>query len=131
MEPEPDLEGPARCARHPAVAAAAACERCGRFACDACGRTEDQRFLCAECLARPEVRLAASPRARRSLWLALIGFHGLLVLLPVAFWIARAELSAIERGDAPGAGRPWAQGAMAICGVGAVIWLIIAMVAIG
>lgn len=80
------------------------------------------------CLGRPEVRLAPSQRAKRSFWLALLGLHGVVVLLPVALWIARAELQAIEGGDAPTAGKPWAQGALAVCGIGVVLWLIIAMV---
>lgn len=119
----------AQCGNHPESVAMGACERCGRFACVACGRSENQRFLCVECFARPDVRLVPSQRAKRSLWLALIGLHGVVFMLPVAIWSARMELIAIERGDSSVAGKPWARGAIAICGVAAVGWLIVGILA--
>lgn len=108
------------CAVH-GTPAAAACTRCGRFACEACLGAEG---LCTQCLARPEVRLRPSPEARRALWMALLGFHGVVVLLPVAAWLARAELEAIARGTAPLAGKPWAQGALALALGGVIAWFI-------
>lgn len=83
------------------------------------------------CLARPEARLTPSPRAKRALVLGLVGLHGVVVLLPVAAWLARAELRAIEAGDAPPAGRPWAQGALAASLAGALVWLVVAAVLAG
>ena len=125
MVPE---EHSARCAQHTDVEAKDTCSRCGRFVCASCSREEVEGCLCAECLARPEVRLGASPRAKRAVWLALVGLHGLVILLPVALWVARAELAAINAGEAPVAGRPWAQGATILAAVAAVAWLTIGMI---
>jgi hypothetical protein len=54
--------------------------------------------------------------------MALVGFHGVVVLLPIAAWVARTELVAISDGAAPVAGRPWAQGALGLSLAGAVLW---------
>lgn len=115
------------CAAH-GTPAAAVCARCGRFACGACLGAEG---LCTECLARPEVRLRPSPEARRALLMALLGFHGVVVLLPVAAWLARAELEAIARGTAPPPGKPWAQGALVLALVGMVGWFVVLVAWLG
>jgi len=126
----PEAPGP-RCASHPAADAVHTCQRCGRFACAACARTESGVVLCLACLARPEARLTPSPRAKRALAMGLVGLHGVVVLLPIAAWLARAELRAIEAGDAPPAGKPWAQGALAASIAGALLWLVLAVVLLG
>ena len=107
-----------RCAVHD-VAATGVCGRCGRFGCGTCLSTDG---WCAECLSRPLARLTPSPEARRALWLALLGLHGVVVLLPIAAWSARRELNAITAGRAPMAGKPWAQGALAVSMLGVVLW---------
>jgi hypothetical protein len=102
--------------------AAEICDRCGRFVCAACLRVHSHARLCAECDARPEVRLAATPRARRALGFAVAGFHGVLPLLLIAGWMARAELAAVGRGEAPAASRPYAQVALGLAFAGVAIW---------
>ena len=108
------------CPKHD-VPATGVCDRCGRFGCALCIPLADVEW-CTDCLARPEARLSPSPVAQRALWMSLLGFHGVLVLLPFAAWISRKELQAISDGIAPVAGRPWAQGALAISGVGLLLW---------
>ncbi len=117
----------AECAAHPTVEAAGTCDRCGRFACSACGRAEAGLFLCAECLARPEARLIASAESKRALVFALLGLHGLFFLVPMAFWLARTEVVAIENGHSPQAGKPWAQGALIVCALSAVTYGLLAL----
>ena len=111
-----------RCAVHDA-AATGVCGRCGRFGCEACLPPATEPW-CTECLARPRARLTPSPAARQALWMALVGFHGVVVLLPFAAWSARRELEAINRGTSPLAGKPWAQGALAVSVFGLVLWSI-------
>jgi hypothetical protein len=108
------------CPRHD-VPATGVCDRCGRFGCGRCIPAADVEW-CTECLARPEARLTPSPTAQRALWMALVGFHGVVVLLPIAAWLARMELIAISAGTSPVAGRPWAQGALGLSLAGAVLW---------
>jgi len=112
---------PPQCPVH-GVPAAAICARCGRFACGECLRPAPDGGLCDECHARPAARLTASARARRALLFGALGFHGLLPLLVAGGWLGRAELQAITRGEAPAAGRPYAQGAVAFAFAGAVLW---------
>ena len=112
------------CAVH-ATAATGVCARCGRFGCAACLSASREPW-CTECLARPEARLTPSPEAKQALLLALLGFHGLVVLLPFAAWRARRELEAIAHGTAPVAGRPWAQGALVLSVTGLVGWSLLA-----
>jgi len=111
------------------VPATGVCARCGRFGCAACLATGELRW-CSECLARPEARLESSPRAKRALVFALLGFHGLVPLLPAALWLARRERTAIELHQAPPAGRPLVQGARAISLVGLAVWLVLAWAAL-
>jgi hypothetical protein len=118
IDPAP---APPRCAEH-AADAVAACARCGAYVCAGCSKEVEERRLCTACLARPEVRLRPSPRARRALWTALLGFHGLVPLLPLSLWWTRAELRDIERGHAPAPGRPFAQVARIIAWVGLGLW---------
>ncbi|MFZ5439747.1 MAG: hypothetical protein ACOZQL_07045 [Myxococcota bacterium] len=101
-------EAAARCFFHD-VSATGVCARCGRFGCAACLSAPEG--WCADCLGRDEVRLTPSRRAKQALLLALLGLHGVLVVLPVAWWLAARELESITAGTAPSAGRPWAQGA--------------------
>ncbi len=112
-----------RCAAHD-TAATGVCERCGRFGCEPCLPKAAEPW-CSECLARPKARLTPSPAARRALWLALAGLHGVVVLLPIAAWSARRELEAITRGTSPLAGRPWAQGALALSLLGLALWSLV------
>lgn len=108
------------CSKH-GVPATGVCDRCGCFGCAACIPLAEVEW-CTECLARPEERLRPSHAAQRALWMSLAGFHGVVVLLPIAGWMARAELIAISAGASPVAGRPWAQGALALSITGAVLW---------
>jgi hypothetical protein len=121
-------EAPPECARHPTVLATASCPRCGRFACAACLREEQGQALCLDCLARPQVRLEPSPRAKLALWLSLLGLHGVLVFLPAGLWLAREERKAIDAGAAPSAGRPWVEGARLASMAGVVAWAVLGMV---
>ena len=108
-----------QCAVHP-VAATGICGRCGRFGCAQC---LNETAWCVQCQARPEARLLPSDRAKTALMLSLFGLHGVVVLLPVALWLARKELAAIERGKSVPAGIPYARGSIAIAGAGSVLWL--------
>ncbi len=115
---------PALCPRHQ-VPAIKTCSRCGAFTCERCiEQADDGDWWCSTCLGRSEVRLAASPRARRALWMALAGLHGVLPLLPVAFWFAQSEWRAIDRGAAPPAGRPWAQAARWVSAGAVAAWVV-------
>jgi hypothetical protein len=112
------------CSAHQ-VAATGVCARCGRFGCAACLSTVSGEPWCSACLARPEARLTPSPEAKRALLAALLGFHGIVVLLPVAAWLALRELERIKRRDAPEAGKPWAHGALAISVLGLAGWALL------
>ena len=112
------------CVEHQ-VAATAVCTRCGRFGCGACLSSVNAEPWCGECLARPEARLTPSPEAKRALLVALLGLHGLVVLLPVAAWLARRELDRITARAAPEAGRPWVHSALAISLFGLVAWSVL------
>lgn len=101
------------------------CERCGQFVCADCQRVEAAVSLCLACWSRPELRLEPSPRAKRALWLALGGLHGLLPLLLISLWVAGRELQAIEAGRAPTAGRPWVVTARLIAGAGGALWAVL------
>lgn len=118
-----------RCAAHPDVEALGTCGRCGRFTCARCGRDGFGQHLCDGCLARPQARLAASPRAKQALLCAVLGLHGVVVLLPVAAWLARAELREVAAGRSNPGGRAWAQGALMLSALAAVAWLLVGGVA--
>lgn len=113
-----------RCVEHQ-VEATGLCARCGRFGCGVCLSTVSGEPWCRECLARPEARLTPSPESKQALLVALLGLHGVVVLLPVAVWVARRELDRITARASPEAGRPWANGALAIALFGLVAWSVL------
>jgi hypothetical protein len=89
----------ARCANHADAKAIFACERCGSFACEACAGPGGVRQLCRRCH-QIFVKSPPSPRAKLSLFLATAGFIGFVPGV-VGLILARRELAAIERMEAP------------------------------
>jgi hypothetical protein len=85
VEPVAPATAP-RCRRHPEDPEADDCDRCGAFACDACLKFFENKYLCVDCVGR---ELASLPplegraRAARTLLLACAVFDALAVFTPV------------------------------------------------
>jgi hypothetical protein len=95
------------CAAHPDADAVLVCDRCGSFACTACVGPEGPKRLCKPCH-KAWVAAPASRRARVSLFLATAGFVGFVPGV-VGLVLAKRELAAIARLDAPLAGEDTAR----------------------
>jgi len=92
------------CPTHPAASAVAICGRCGKFVCGECLELAGESPLCLECLERARGG-PASRRATASMVLGLVGLLCGFVPGVVGLLLARRELRAIERSEAPTAGR--------------------------
>ncbi len=114
MSPEPSISEPEpapRCARHPDALAVGTCARCGTFGCGDCLQPFEGQPTCDGCALRLTERSAPSARAKLALWLGIAGINFTLLPGIVALFLARRELAAIARGEAPVAGKPYAQAA--------------------
>lgn len=117
--------GLGRCTTHPDASAVAACARCGDYVCAVCRRTYDYRPLCPGCFVERSHGGSASTRAFVALVLGILGAFFLVVPLGVAaLFLAQAEQSAIQRGEAPRGGLGVARIA-ALCGWIAVAELVL------
>lgn len=106
---------PTSCARHPDIAAAGTCERCGDFYCDACG---DARHpgVCVRCGARLPSGLAWEDR-RAGAW-------------PIRFLVSAWQLTRRPQIAFPGPARAGrAIGFAALCGLGLGV-VLVAMAAV-
>lgn len=100
------------CAQHPQAQAVEICTRCGVFVCATCLQFRDNAVLCPTCHGRFMGK--ASTRAVLSLVLGIIGFNCLFLPGVVGLVLAIQELGAIDRGEAPEAGRSIATGGKVI-----------------
>lgn len=92
------------CPAHPAASAVAICSRCGKFVCGDCLELAGEAPLCVECFERASGGLA-SRRATASMVLGLVGLSCGFLPGVVGLVLARRELRAIDRSEAPTAGR--------------------------
>ncbi|PZR07180.1 MAG: hypothetical protein DI536_28390 [Archangium gephyra] len=119
-----DLAG-ARCAKHPDVQAVENCSRCGAFVCPSCLEFHlDGGIRCANCMDRDRTE-KPSGRAVAALVFAVLGIQCGLLPGIVGLVLGTAELSAIERGEAPAAGRSLARGGQIIGGIAAALLAIV------
>jgi hypothetical protein len=109
-----------RCAQHPGARAVDACARCGTYVCLDC---------CHGCHAKASRKAAQSRRATLALVCGLLSIHGCLPLGAVAVLVGVAEVRAIERGQAPLAGRNLAIGGIALGALGTALFLGLLVVA--
>lgn len=95
------------CARHPGVPSAFTCDRCGRFACEACAGGGG---LCSECF----VRASGGPSSALAKVGLALGVLGTFTLLPgvAALAVGVIERRRIAEGRAPPSGMPLARGAI-------------------
>ena len=91
------------CPTHPSASAVAICGRCGRFVCGDCLELAGESPLCLECHQRASGGLA-SRRATAAMVLGILGLCCGFVPGLVGLVLARQELRAIGRGEAPAAG---------------------------
>jgi hypothetical protein len=110
------------CPTHPAASAVAICSRCGRFVCGDCLELTGETPLCLECHERASGAVA-SRRATASMVLALMGLCCGFAPGVVGLVLARRELQAIERGEAPLAGLSRARAGFILGGLDAVLLL--------
>jgi hypothetical protein len=101
----------AACAVHPTVSAVDTCERCGAFVCVTCLELLGATVQCPSCFARQGGRAKASSRAKAAIALSIIGLNCGFLPGIIALVLAYQELGAIDRGEAPVAGRRMASGA--------------------
>lgn len=112
--------GNARCALHPDHQAVENCERCGAFVCSECVELTPEGVRCQRCYERV-TKEKPSTRAVMALVFAIVGINCCLVPGIVGLVLGTAELEAIERGEAPAAGRNLARGGQIVGGVSAVL----------
>jgi hypothetical protein len=91
---------------HAKAREAGSCSRCGDYLCERCRTWRAERAYCAACVARQGDR--PSRRASLALLFATIGVCLLVPAVP-ALYLSLVELRAIDRGEAPSSGRPYAQ----------------------
>jgi hypothetical protein len=118
----------AKCALHPDVHAASACDRCGTFACSECLTPDEGRSYCAKCYAMV-FRGPPSALAQVSAMLGVIGFCGYLPAV-AALVTSSIELGRIERGESPIAGRNWARSGRAMGWIYTALLLIVIAAAV-
>lgn len=119
-----------RCAQHPGARAVDACARCGTYVClDCCVLDDDTATYCHGCHAKASRKAAQSRRATLALVCGLLSIHGCLPLGAVAVLVGVAEVRAIERGQAPLAGRNLAIGGIALGALGTALFLGLLVVA--
>ena len=110
----------ARCARHPDVQAVENCERCGAFVCADCLQLTPDGNRCVNCYERVTLEKPSS-RAVMALVFAVVGINCCLLPGVVGLVLGTAELAAIERGEAPAAGKNLARGGQIIGGISAAL----------
>lgn len=115
-----DLAG-ACCALHPDVQAVESCSRCGAFVCASCLEYHlDGGARCQGCMNRERTE-RPSGRAVAALVFAILGIQCGLLPGIIGLVLGTAELSAIERGEAPAAGKAIARGGQIIGAISAVL----------
>ena len=110
----------ARCARHPDLQAVENCERCGAFVCADCLQLTPDGNRCVNCYERVTLEKPSS-RAVMALVFAVVGINCCLLPGIIGLVLGTAELAAIERGEAPAAGKNLARGGQIIGGISAAL----------
>ena len=110
----------ARCARHPDLQAVENCERCGAFVCADCLQLTPDGNRCVNCYERVTLEKPSS-RAGMALVFAVVGINCCLLPGIIGLVLGTAELAAIERGEAPAAGKNLARGGQIIGGISAAL----------
>ena len=113
------------CAEHPRNPAVATCGRCGAFRCAECPTNPFFADHCSACTQR--VGGKASTRAMVAVVLAAVSVGCYFPPLAIAgVVLGNAEIAAINRGEAPEAGRTYAQAARIIgfIGIGLTVVLV-------
>lgn len=117
-----------RCAAHPAATATATCGRCGAFTCADCPSSPFYKDHCPSCTAR-----MVNPASSRAMVALAVGGLSLACYCPVIGFggvvLGNAELAAINRGEAPEAGRTYARAGMIMGWIG--VGLTVAILLIG
>ncbi len=111
----------ARCAKHPDRQAVENCERCGAFVCAECLELTPEGNRCNNCYERV-TKEKPSTRAISALVFAIVGLNCCLLPGVIGLVLGTAELAAIERGEAPAAGRNLARGGQIVGGISAVLF---------
>ena len=109
------LEG-AHCALHPTATASGTCDRCGAFVCYSCETLHEGKRYCPACakkMVQPLVR--GSNQAYAAVVLGVMGLHCMFPLGVIGLVLALIEDGAINRGEAPEAGRGLVRAAK-VCG---------------
>lgn len=115
-----DFSG-ARCALHPDLQAVESCSRCGAFVCAGCLEFHlDGGTRCQNCMNRERTE-KPSGRAIAALVFAILGVQCGLLPGIIGLVLGTAELSAIERGEAPAAGKSLARGGQILGAISAVL----------
>ena len=110
----------ARCALHPDLQAVENCERCGAFVCANCLELTPEGNRCQSCYQRV-TKEKPSSRAVMALVFAVVGINCCLLPGVIGLVLGTAELAAIERGEAPAAGKNLARGGQIVGGISAVL----------
>ena len=117
----------ARCALHPEAQAVESCSRCGAFVCAPCLEFHlDGGVRCQQCMTRDRTE-KPSTRAVVALVFGILGLQCGLLPGVVGLVLGTAELSAIEQGEAPAAGRSLARGGQILGGVSAALLALVVL----
>ncbi|HJL18755.1 MAG TPA: DUF4190 domain-containing protein [Sandaracinaceae bacterium LLY-WYZ-13_1] len=126
---EPRTPAGASCHQHADAAAVGTCDRCGVYVCAACRRFYDYVPLCSDCYDRRSHAAPASPRARWSVLLAILGVAFVVIPFGIpAVFLAHTELAAIERGQASAGGRGTARAAVLLGWIANFLFFVISLV---